>query len=107
VRWHIVGLLLLVATLQIFGSYQHRKEIGRIVSAFVLGYALFQFPAGVLADRYGSKQMLAFSLLSGTWWFYHSSRDSDHCSPMRLANGILDYRCIDPSSKRTPFAGGK
>ena len=26
-------------------------ELGRIFSAFILGYALFQIPAGMLADR--------------------------------------------------------
>ena len=28
-------------------------EMGRIFSAFLLGYAFFQIPAGVLADRFG------------------------------------------------------
>jgi len=35
-------------------------EMGRIFSAFLLGYALFQVPSGALADRYGSKRVLSF-----------------------------------------------
>jgi MFS transporter, ACS family, glucarate transporter len=79
VRWHMVGLLLLVATLtyldriNIAIAATHIQtefrftnvEIGRILSAFVLGYAVFQFPAGVLADRYGSKRMFTLAMM---WW---------------------------------------
>jgi len=40
-------------------------QIGRVFSAFLLGYALFQIPAGWLADRWGARRIL---LLSGWWW---------------------------------------
>ena len=33
-------------------------EMGRVFSAFLLGYALFQIPAGALADRFGAKKVL-------------------------------------------------
>lgn len=33
-------------------------EMGRIFSAFLLGYALFQVPSGILADRYGARRVL-------------------------------------------------
>jgi MFS transporter, ACS family, glucarate transporter len=33
-------------------------EMGRVFSAFLLGYALLQIPAGALADRFGAKKVL-------------------------------------------------
>lgn len=33
-------------------------EMGRIFSAFLLGYALFQVPGGALADRWGARRVL-------------------------------------------------
>jgi len=36
-------------------------EMGRVFSAFLLGYALFQIPAGMLADRWGSRRVLALA----------------------------------------------
>src|SRR5215471_839487 len=33
-------------------------EMGRVFSAFILGYALFQVPAGALADRWGTRKVL-------------------------------------------------
>jgi ACS family glucarate transporter-like MFS transporter len=35
--------------------------MGRIFSAFLLGYALFQVPAGMLADRWGARRVLTVS----------------------------------------------
>lgn len=40
-------------------------EVGRILSAYVLGYALFQIPGGILADRLGPRKLLVFAVL---WW---------------------------------------
>jgi ACS family glucarate transporter-like MFS transporter len=41
-------------------------EMGRIFSAFLLGYALFQIPSGALADRIGARRILSII----TWlWF--------------------------------------
>ena len=40
--------------------------MGRIFSAFLLGYALFQIPAGAIADRFGARRILSWI----TWlWF--------------------------------------
>jgi len=33
-------------------------EMGRVFSAFILGYALFQVPAGALADKWGPRKVL-------------------------------------------------
>ncbi len=42
-------------------------DMGRIFSAFLLGYALFQIPAGVLADRWGARRIL--TMASWLWVF--------------------------------------
>src|SRR5215472_2085864 len=39
--------------------------IGSLLSAFVLGYALFQIPGGLLGDHFGPRRILLFSIL---WW---------------------------------------
>lgn len=41
-------------------------DMGRIFGAFLLGYALFQFPAGWLADRFGARKVL---LTASLLWF--------------------------------------
>lgn len=46
------------------------EQFGWVLSAFALGYALFQTPGGMLADRYGPRRVLtgvvaAWSLLTG------------------------------------------
>ncbi len=42
-----------------------KVEMGLIFSAFVVGYTLFQIPAGWLGDRFGHKKSLTFALV---WW---------------------------------------
>ncbi len=39
-------------------------DMGRLFSAFVLGYALFQIPAGAAADRWGARIVLGLAALS-------------------------------------------
>jgi ACS family glucarate transporter-like MFS transporter len=70
--WPIVGLLSLTATagylcrvnLSTAGALVMEEfqltqaAMGRLFSAFLLGYALFQIPAGALADRFGSRTTL-------------------------------------------------
>lgn len=54
------------------------KEIGWAMSIFALGYALFQTPAGLFADKYGSRKVLTivvalwsiFTALTGAVWNY-------------------------------------
>ncbi|RPH30164.1 MFS transporter [Buttiauxella warmboldiae] len=41
------------------------SEMGYIMSAFFFTYALFQIPAGFLADKFGQRKILAGSVL---WW---------------------------------------
>src|SRR5262245_66332182 len=40
-------------------------EFGWVLSAFSLGYALCQTPAGMLADRYGPRRVLAGGVVLG------------------------------------------
>ena len=35
-------------------------EMGRIFSSFLLGYALFQIPSGMVADRFGARKVLSW-----------------------------------------------
>ena len=79
VRWKIAGLLLMVVTLtfvdrfnmNVAAKYIQREfslsnvQIGSLLSAFVLGYALFQAPGGRLGDRFGARRVL---LGATVWW---------------------------------------
>lgn len=54
------------------------KQMGWVMSIFALGYALFQAPAGLLADKYGPRKVLTavvtlwslFTALTGAVWNY-------------------------------------
>lgn len=56
------------------------KSMGWVLSAFALGYALFQVPSGAMADRYGPRKILtgivtiwsALTALTGAAWNYFS-----------------------------------
>jgi ACS family glucarate transporter-like MFS transporter len=79
VRWRIAGLLLMVVTLtfvdrfnmNVAAKYIQREfslsnvQIGSLLSAFVLGYALFQAPGGRLGDRFGARRVLLGAII---WW---------------------------------------
>jgi MFS transporter, ACS family, glucarate transporter len=79
VRWRIYGLLLLVITLtfidrfnmNVAAKYIQQEfslsdiQIGGLLSAFVLGYALFQAPGGWLGDRFGARRILTLAII---WW---------------------------------------
>ena len=78
-RWRIMALLLIISgltyidrlNLSIAGNFiqdEYRfstQTMGWILSAFVLGYALFQVPAGRLGDRYGPRGAITWAIL---WW---------------------------------------
>ncbi|MBX2815483.1 MAG: MFS transporter [Saprospiraceae bacterium] len=56
------------------------KAMGWVLSAFALGYALFQVPSGMLADRYGPRRVLSaivtfwsfLTAITGAAWNYAS-----------------------------------
>jgi ACS family glucarate transporter-like MFS transporter len=55
-----------VASLSISHEYGlGNQRLGWVFSAFLLGYAVFQLPAGVLAARVGPRKVLTFGVL---WW---------------------------------------
>ena len=76
VRWHILALLGLIAALSyvdrlnlsIAGKHVQdefafsTETMGWILSSFVLGYALFQVPAGWLGDRFGARGVLTAAI---------------------------------------------
>ena len=79
VRWKVLGFLFLISVVtyldrinisvagkpmsESFGLSD--REFGTIFSAFMIGYALFQIPAGWLGDRFGYRRVLTFVL---AWW---------------------------------------
>ncbi len=77
VRWHILVLLGIIAALtfldrlnlSIAGKHIQdefafsNQTMGWILSAFVLGYALFQVPGGWLGDRFGPRAVLTVAIL--------------------------------------------
>lgn len=79
IRWRIYGFLLVVITLtfidrfnmNVAAKYIQQEyslsdvEIGSLLSAFVLGYALFQAPGGWLGDRFGARRVLTAAII---WW---------------------------------------
>lgn len=79
VRWAIFGMLAVISgttymdrlNLGIAGKYIqdefafNNQTMGWILSAFVLGYALFQVPAGWAGDKIGPRRMLTFAIV---WW---------------------------------------
>jgi len=55
-----------IAGIQIGAEFKiDNTRLGWIFSAFLIGYASFQIPGGVLARRFGPRRMLAFSVI---WW---------------------------------------
>lgn len=55
-----------IAGIQIGREYSiDNTHLGWMFSAFLIGYAVFQIPAGLLAHRFGSRRLLTFAVL---WW---------------------------------------
>jgi ACS family glucarate transporter-like MFS transporter len=77
--WPWVGLLCATATasylcrvnVSVTGALLMKElelsqvQMGRVFSAFLLGYALFMVPGGVVADRWGARRVLE---LASWWW---------------------------------------
>jgi MFS transporter, ACS family, glucarate transporter len=77
--WPLVALLFLTASasylcrtnISVVGALMMRElgfsqiEMGSLFSAFVLGYALFQVPAGAVADLWGARRVLGWAAF---WW---------------------------------------
>jgi ACS family glucarate transporter-like MFS transporter len=55
-----------IAGIQIGHEYAiDNTRLGWVFSAFLIGYAVFQIPAGLLAHRFGSRRLLTFAVV---WW---------------------------------------
>lgn len=55
-----------IAGIQIGHEYGiDNTHLGWVFSAFLIGYAVFQVPAGLLAHRFGSRRLLTFAVV---WW---------------------------------------
>jgi MFS transporter, ACS family, glucarate transporter len=79
IRWLLIGLLFVlsavafldrvnmsVAAPRMIGDYQLSDvQFGLLSTAFLIGYALLQTPAGWLADRWGPRRVLAGGVV---WW---------------------------------------
>jgi ACS family glucarate transporter-like MFS transporter len=59
-------------------------RLGFVFSAFLFGYALFQTPAGWLADRFGPRRVLTAGVL---WWGVFSALTAT--IPHSIANAVL------------------
>ena len=42
-------------------------EVGAVISAFFFGYAIFQLPGGLLADKFGPRKVMVGGI---TWWTF-------------------------------------
>ncbi len=105
VRWILIGWIFVLSAvgyldrvnISIAGGaimrdfHLSKVQFGVIQSFFVGAYALFQAPAGRLADRMGPRKILALAVI---WWgavyFFNHNRSSlclgvrhDHCHPLR------------------------
>src|SRR5262249_52181087 len=78
-RWHVLWFLVLisvvrsmdavnfsVAAKQIMPAYGFSDvDIGKLYTAFTVGYALFHLPGGWLGDTVGPRRVLTLAIL---WW---------------------------------------
>jgi ACS family glucarate transporter-like MFS transporter len=61
-------------------------EMGRVFSAFLLGYALFQVPAGALADKWGAAKILGWS--AWLWVALTVIQSLTGWGPLQVTGGI-------------------
>lgn len=98
VRWFLVSWLFILGAvayldrinLSIAGSFIATEfrltnvQLGSLTSAFLIGYALFQTVGGWLADRLGSRRVLAVGVL---WWGIFTSLTA--AVPSAIASAVL------------------
>jgi ACS family glucarate transporter-like MFS transporter len=74
-----------IAGLQISSEYGlGNQRLGWIYSAFLIGYAIFQVPAGWLAARFGPRKVLAVGVV---WWAVATALTA--ILPSNLAHAVL------------------
>src|SRR2546423_3578675 len=98
VRWLLVSWLFVLSAvayldrinLSIAGSFIAAEfrlsnvQLGSLTRAFLMGYALFQTVVGRLADRLGSRRVLAAGVL---WWGIFTSLTA--AVPPAIASAVL------------------
>src|SRR5258708_4342863 len=98
VRWFLVSWLFILSAvayldrinLSIAGSFIATEfhltniQLGSLTSAFLTGYALFQTVGGWLADRLGSRRVLAVGVL---WWGIFTSLTA--AVPSAIVSAVL------------------
>src|SRR5690348_16502217 len=105
--WWLVGLLSATATasylcrvnVSVAGVLMTRElglsqeAMGRVFSAFLLGYALCQIPSGMLADRFGAPRVLAWAALGwvgATGWIAGAGASIPSLLAARFALGVVE-----------------
>lgn len=103
VRWWLVGWLFVLSAVAFLdrvnisiagsllaGEYRLSDiQLGSIFSAFLLGYALFQTPAGWLADRLGPRRVLAVGVI---WWGLFTALTAS--IPVTIGNAVLLFVAV-------------
>lgn len=74
------------------------NQMGWVLSAFALGYALFQVPGGILSDRYGPRRVL--SVIIGLWSLFTA-----FTGIVRSYVGMLIVRFFFGASEAGAFPG--
>jgi ACS family glucarate transporter-like MFS transporter len=64
-------------------------RLGWVFSSFLVGYAIFQTPAGWLADRFGPRRTLTAGVI---WWGIFSALTA--AIPHQIANPVLVLLCL-------------
>ena len=98
VRWRILGILVMVS----FIAYVLRTNLsfaapemmadlglsemqwGYVTAAFTAGYAIFQFPGGILGDRFGPRRVL--TAIAVTWGLLTAATSA---VPSQEASGVV------------------
>jgi len=79
-----------VAAVLLMREFQmSQAAIGRLFSAFVLGYAIAQVPAGILADRFGTARVLVAS--AAAWVVLTAMQAAVGLGPIRSAGGAVAF----------------
>jgi ACS family glucarate transporter-like MFS transporter len=107
VRWTLAGILLLVTTHGFATRFSmsviaHQlqsdfsltdMQVGSMLSAFILGYAVMQFPMGIIVDRFGAFRILVLSVL-GWSVFTLCSAPLRFLAASQLAGGLFLTRLL-------------
>ena len=66
-----------------------KTQMGSLMASFFVGYAVFQIPAGTLADRWGTRKSLSlFAMLWSVAWLFPTKRATASTSALRYNQSI-------------------